>query len=65
MRKTEVPYIETPSKGILISVSEKSDYEMQRARLLAEKRQTDRINKLEEEVSSIHDILKEILKKVS
>ena len=64
MNKTDKDGILKAGDGVLINVKE-DDYELRRARLIEERQQKDKINILENRVTSMENMLRQILEKVS
>lgn len=65
MDKTDVEGICKASEGILVNVSKDSDYDKKRTKAIEEQRLKDRINTIENDISSIKELLTQILSKVN
>jgi len=65
MLNTDVDGIKQASKGVLVSDAPPSTYEAQHRRMLEQQRDKERINMLEQDVSTIKDMLQQILNKVN
>lgn len=65
MLKSDVEGIKVVSQGILISDINPNEYEILRNRKLAEHRQQNRINIIEQRMDSIETMLQQILQKVT
>jgi len=61
--KTDVDNVVMATRGVLLNVSEKGTYEAQRAKAIAERHTTDRINRLEDRLGNIENLLQQILEK--
>lgn len=62
MHKTDVEGIMKEADGILISVSE-SNYAQQRQKMIEQKQDKERINILENRLSKIETLLKQLIQK--
>lgn len=65
MHNTDVDGIKSAGKGILISDTPPTKYEEQHRRMLEAQRDKERINKLEQDMSTMMDMLQQILNKVN
>lgn len=65
MLNSDVEGIKVVSQGILISDINSDEYEILRNKKLAEHRQQNRINTIEQRMDSIETMLQQILQKVT
>lgn len=61
--RTDVDDVVMAARGILLNVSKGNPYEIKRAKAIADMHKEERINKLEDRLNNIENLLQRILEK--